>query len=285
MSMRTESFLTAVMALLLWSPTVCASAFVRGAYYKLGDADPGASAGNVGNDPTIDSFAELLNLSRRGQPTYSADVSSLSIDSKLSMRFTNDPAGAGGGSPLPAAAYSRSTSLDMSQQGFGLETWVKIEPNSDASGYGLIAYNGNPASDGFGFFRHGGTYVLRIGSFEKPLGAAPAGQWHHLAFLHEFTSNRYYYDGKLIEQSTTDPTPLTASTGFALGADVTGAEHDLFNGWIDEVRYFTYNPLAAGAFNPESFLIAPEPGSAAMLALAVFGCLGRRGRAKGRRDG
>jgi hypothetical protein len=29
----------------------------------------------------------------------------------------------------------------------------------------------------------------------------------------------------------------------------------LFNGWMDEVRYQSFNPLAAGAFEPTAFLI------------------------------
>ncbi len=34
----------------------------------------------------------------------------------------------------------------------------------------------------------------------------------------------------------------------------------LFNGWIDEVRYQSFNPLSAGAFNPTAFLIRDPAG-------------------------
>ena len=51
-----------------------------------------------------------------------------------------------------------------------------------------------------------------------------------------------------------------------------------FNGWIDEVRYQTFNPIAAGAFEPTAFLITPEPGAAALLGLASLAFLRRRGR-------
>ena len=267
-------FILPILGLLVAAPA-SGSAFVRGAYYRLGDADPGAQSGNVGNDPTLDSFADLLHLGRRGLPAYSGDVSAFAADSRISMLFTNDPLVVGGG-PMLADAYSRSSALDMSQQGFGMEGWVKLAPNSDSAGYGLIAYNGDPASNGFGFFRHGSAYVLRIGGFEKPLGPAPAGEWHHLAFVRELANNRYYYDGKLIGQSDTDPVPAVAAGTFQLGANLIGGQTDLFNGWIDEVRYFTYNPLAAGAFNPESFLVTPEPGMLVPPALAGLVLLRRR---------
>src|SRR5690349_8270524 len=42
-------------------------------YYKLGDADPGAIAGNIGNSTTTDSVAGK-NMTREGSPTYSSDV-------------------------------------------------------------------------------------------------------------------------------------------------------------------------------------------------------------------
>ena len=46
-----------VSSIILVAEDCLASAFVRGAYYRLGEDDPGAMAGSVGNDPTQDSFA------------------------------------------------------------------------------------------------------------------------------------------------------------------------------------------------------------------------------------
>src|SRR4029078_11729629 len=60
---------------LLTAASSCpASAFVRGAWYRLGAAHPRATAGAVGNDPTVDSFADSLNLARTGSPHYAADT-------------------------------------------------------------------------------------------------------------------------------------------------------------------------------------------------------------------
>ena len=56
-----------------------------------------------------------------------------------------------------------------------------------------------------------------------------------------------------------------------------------FDGWIDEVRYQAFNPLAAGTFHPAaSFLIGPpvpEPGAASLLACVAMVVLRRRRRA------
>src|SRR5947207_5498788 len=44
------------------------------AWYRLGDDDPGAVAGNIGNDPTLDHTTNHFDLSRAGPPRYSSDV-------------------------------------------------------------------------------------------------------------------------------------------------------------------------------------------------------------------
>ena len=46
-----------------------ANAVVRGAYYRLGDDDPGAAPSLLGNNPTKDSFSDALDLTRFGRRT------------------------------------------------------------------------------------------------------------------------------------------------------------------------------------------------------------------------
>jgi hypothetical protein len=277
----------------LLTPSCLASAFVKGAYYRLGDADPGAAAGAVGNDPTVDSFSDGLDLARSGSPHYAADVPALGpTDNKLSMAFAN----IGLGGPAFPGEYGRSKPLPMIEQGMALEAWAKSGPtNLDASGTvrsEMVAYNGDPAANGFGFFNYGGNYVLQLGSnlraavpgpTEQILGPADVGVWHHLAYVFSFGTSSFYYDGKLVATSTTDPAPLTATDGFWVGgrtpSGVAGAAEEFgFNGWIDEVRYQTFNPIAAGAFDPTAFLITPEPGALALLAIAASAALRRRAR-------
>jgi Concanavalin A-like lectin/glucanases superfamily/PEP-CTERM motif len=261
-----------VLWLLLLSSDALANAFIRGAYYRLGDDDPGALAGAIGNDPTRDSFGDMLDLTRFGSPHYTAYVPPQGpFGDKLAMAFANE----GLGGPAFPAVYSQSTSLSMIEQGYTLETWVSAGPTDlDQIRNNLIAYNGDPANNGFGLFLHGENYVARVGTFERVLGPATVGEWHHLAYVQSLGTVDYYYDGKLVAESTTEPLPTAASGGFWLGGlgDPLGNGTFLFNGWIDEVRYQSFNPLTAGAFDPTAFLITPVP-EPATIALATVGFL------------
>ncbi|HEV8608340.1 MAG TPA: LamG-like jellyroll fold domain-containing protein [Tepidisphaeraceae bacterium] len=263
----------ASLILLLITESASASAFVRGAWYRLGDDDPGASVADIGIDPTRDSFSEHRDLSRFFSPHYAADVPPLGPQpNKFSMAFANQSLGGPG---IPGF-YGRFSALGMFEQGYALETWVKsaslfVGPGSTDNQ--LIAYNGDPPNNsGFGFFREGANYVARVGIFERLLGPAGELEWHHLAYIQSLGASSYYYDGKLIAQNTTDPIPNPATGGFWIGGRNTGsADVELFNGWIDEVRYQSFNPLAAGAFDPTNFLITvPEPTTTALLILAII---------------
>ena len=242
-----------------------AAAFIRGAYYRLGDADPGATPGTIGNDPTQDSFGDDLDLDRFDSPRYSADVPPRGpFGNKLSMAFANDSLGG----PAIPGFYGREDSLSMVEQGYALEAWVKNVPpglldSPDGEVSSLLAYNGQPDSNGFGLFLSGDEYVARVGSFERSLGPATAFEWHHLAYVQSLGTASYYYDGKLVHETTSDPLPTPAAGGFWLGGLGTGASDEganLFNGWIDEVRYQSFNPLSAGVFNPTAFLIRDPAG-------------------------
>jgi hypothetical protein len=258
-----------------------ASAFVRGAYYQLGDADPGAVAGAVGNPLTLDSFADGLHLGRDGSPRYTADVPPLGpAGDKLAMVFANK----GLGGPAFPGAYSRTTALPMIEQGLALETWVRAGPtNLDAPAIPsirneMLAYNGDPAANGFGLFLRDDRYVARVGAFERSLGPADVGTWHHLAYVFALGTSSYYYDGRLVAESTKDPAPVSPTGGFSLGGQPgAGDAIDFaFNGWLDEVRYQTFNPIAAGAFNPTAFLIVPEPAAGLLVGAAASYLLLRR---------
>jgi Concanavalin A-like lectin/glucanases superfamily len=240
------------------------AAFIRGAYYRLGDADPGATPGTIGNNPTQDSFGDDLDLDRFDSPRYSSDVPPRGPwESKISMAFANDSLGG----PAVPGFYGRQDSLPMVEQGYALEAWVKNVPpgllnSPDGEVSSVVVYNGQPDRNGFGLFLSGDEYVARVGSFERSLGPATAFEWHHLAYVQSLGTAAYYYDGKLVHETTSDPLPSEAQGGFWLGGMAAGDNDEgafLFNGWIDEVRYQSFNPLAAGSFNPFSFLIRDVP--------------------------
>src|SRR3954452_22653098 len=72
------------------APTCLASALVGGAYYQLGDADPGAVAGQPGNGITQDSLSGDQDLTRLDTPKYSSEVPARGpAGDKLSMQFAN----------------------------------------------------------------------------------------------------------------------------------------------------------------------------------------------------
>src|SRR6476660_8082479 len=97
-----------LLSILAFAREASASAFVNGAYYRLGDDDPGAVAGNIGSDPTLDSFNNKLDLARYGSPTYSSDVPLQGpFGDKLSMAFDNE----GLGGPAFPGVYGRAISL------------------------------------------------------------------------------------------------------------------------------------------------------------------------------
>jgi len=192
------------------------------------------------------------------------------------MAFAN----IGLGGPAFPGSYGRATALPTVEQGLALEAWVKAGPtNLDVPATPrneLLAYNGDPATGGFGLFLHNGNYVARLGpAFERTLGPADVGAWHHLAYVFSLGSSSYYFDGKRVSESTTDPAPTVASAdGFWLGArpdaaSSAGATLYAFNGWLDEVRFQSFNPIAAGAFDPAQFLVVPEPTTPTVLALGT----------------
>src|SRR4051794_4013398 len=165
----------ALFVLTLTAVDARANAFVRGAFYRLGEDDPGASAGATGLDPTRDSFIDGLHLTRYGTPHYSTNVPSRYAASKLSMAIANQ----GLGGPAFNGFYGRITSIPA-DQGYALEAWANIpNPSIDggvaaaaAVGGRLVAYNGTPSVNGFGFYETGGSYVARIGDTDHTLGPA-----------------------------------------------------------------------------------------------------------------
>jgi hypothetical protein len=272
------------------APACLASAFVGGAYYQLGDADPGAVAGQPGNSITQDSFSGDLDLSRIDTPKYSADVPARGpAGDKLSMQFAN----IGLGGPAFPGSYGRVPPLDASQGGIVLEAWAKMGPSNldlRALEPDLHIVAANP---GLGLYANGSDYVIRIGGVELKLGPAEVGAWHHLGYVRTLNVHSYYYDGNLVGSLVQDPPAAPSFGGFwvggmsgapmanGAGAALEGPTVLGFNGWIDEVRYQTFNPIAAGVFDPTAFLISPVPeptAVAAFMALAAGGILRRRCR-------
>ena len=269
-----RSALAALVLVLVIGSVASASAVLFGDYYRLGDNDPGAMVGGIGNEATVDSGAWRLDLKRTNWPQYSGDVSPFAVGSKLSMSFINLPGTKSiYGSP---SYYGRTGPSVALQQAYGLEAWVKtstLEPVE--GGYAVIVGAGN-----FGLYQHKGDYVARVGTFEKVIGAASTKQWTHVAYVRMYDQEEYFLNGVSVGQGKSGTPLATESKAFMVGGGVFGETPDmLFNGLVDETRMFTYNPLSMGAFGPGDFLISvPEPMGMGMMGVCALLMVRRRSR-------
>ncbi|HAY75806.1 MAG TPA: hypothetical protein DCY32_09035, partial [Opitutae bacterium] len=80
--------------------------------------------------------------------------------------------------------------------------------------------------------------ILRKYGVYYDTGSIPfnANQWHLLAFTHDGEKMSSYLDGKLISE-TVQPNPVYVEDGF-LGIGGTADGGSLFNGWIDDLRFY-----------------------------------------------
>jgi hypothetical protein len=198
--------------------------------YHLGEADPGAVAGGVGRDPTVDSNG-WLPLPRFGAPTYSGE--SCNPNFPLAMRF--DGSGERYRTPvLPSTAVTN----------WGVEAWVKADTDV---GFSWILYNGLPGVNGWGFAIATGTWTIYTGESARNGGNVVPGRWTHLALASSGGIIYNYTNGVRLSSGGTVYVPAAPgpSSGFAIGASPTGSAG--FAGEVDQVRVFEFAP---GAFDP-----------------------------------
>lgn len=238
------------------------------AYYRLGEADPGAAPSAVGQDPTQDSAGDF-DLTRNGMPTYTGDVSPVAaanVGSTLAMDFAG---------PTPVPENDRynlipSAALPTPADNWGIEAWVQADTNGAA--VSAMAYNGNSGNSGMGLYQFQGNFIGLVGG-KAFVGGTPitTGQWVHLAMVTSDGATTFYVDGVA---NGTGPVPNPATDQFNVGGRADNQE--LFDGRIDEVRVFTFQP---GQFSPADLLVnVPEPGAAGVLGVAAAGLLARRRR-------
>lgn len=219
--------LTVVLAIALIAP--CGATVTTIVHYRLGDDDPGAAAGALGANPTIDAMG-VLNLSRSGSPTY------VTSPFGLGMHFAGNSSSQDG--------YSAVANPTTVTDNFGIEAWVRLDSTSNA----VIAYNGSTSTSGWGLLVANGYLAGLFGGNIEWGGSAaiPVGSWTYVALVRSGGVATLYLNG--VPGSTTAtapnvPTAVAAAAGFVIGSDITHAEY--VQGAIDEVRVFTFAP---GAF-------------------------------------
>jgi hypothetical protein len=226
-----------------------ASSVVPLAYYRLGENDPGAVAGQTANTNTVD-LINGVNLSQLGTPpTYDSHTgvagSTLCIDVD-GGGFTN-------GAPIPIPAGN-----------WGIEAWVladsisnTIASNTNApDGYAEIAYNGNSGPGGMGLYSAPGGQFVGLCGGVAVVGGAPItpGKWTHLAMVTTGGTTTFYVNGV---ENATGPAPAPPIDYFGIGINSSKpGGWEQFQGRVDEVRVFGVVP---GKFSVSDLLLTEVP--------------------------
>jgi hypothetical protein len=257
----------------VWSESVRAEVNAL-AYYRMGEADPGAVAGQAGNFITNDSVGSSpLTLSPSGSSVYSSDVAASAFaytGSTLCLSLVGN------------SFYSGSNVITSLTDNIGIEGWFRpsVLPAGGFGGGGqALAYLGDTGQNGFGLFIFGTElYGLYGGVRFLPTGrSASINSWTYFALVRDGGFTTLYVDGTTpIPSDGTAPAP--ALSGLKIGSN--GSE-EFFGGYADEVRVFSFAP---GQFSTSDLLIAvPEPSACitvlAGLACGVYSLFRRRKRA------
>lgn len=200
------------------------------AQWRLGEADPGAQGGQIGNATTTPSVG-ALPLDRFGAPFYTSAVPP--ITSTLALQFD-------GADDRYSAAGTPSDATDN----FGIEAWVRSNGRTDVNA--ALAYNGNTGSSGWGLFRFGSQYGFLFGGVTITPGGPVSTQWTHIAAVRASGVTTFYYNG--VATATFAGAPNVPSSGASASMMVGGnplLATEGFDGSVDEVRIFTFAP---GAF-------------------------------------
>jgi len=237
-------------ALLSAAARPAAATITVAAYWRLGDVDPGAVAGALGNPVTVD-LVGGFNLDRFGSPSYEGGgISPLAVHFRsCSFPCSSDSYGLGPASPLAGTIDN-----------FGIEAWVKPD---DLGGAGAIAYNGpygdNLSPGGWGIAQcGGGTYCGIFGDHDlvsRPVVISDpvlTSAWTHVAFVRSAGIPTLYVNGKSYVSSYLSP-PHPANFGMAI-APLNRSFGGNFDGVIDEVRVFSFQ---SGEFQVSDLLLQP----------------------------
>ena len=122
---------------------------------------------------------------------------------------------------------------------FGFQLWVKARDRSDR----MVAYNGNPAKNGWGFIQRNGHWEGLLGgvTFIKGTEVVP-GKWVNLALVVTGEEVRLYVNGRpyaSFHGRPNAPSPAAGGDGFWIGS-----QRKIQTAYcsIDNVRIFTFIP-------------------------------------------
>ncbi|HET9050024.1 MAG TPA: LamG domain-containing protein [Chiayiivirga sp.] len=221
-------------------------------HWRLGEADAGAVNAGAGAASTVDGVGGF-NLSRTGSPTYTA-LTPAGIGSSLAMALDGS-----------GAQYQNTSGVASGlTDNFGVEAWVKS--NGNVTGNAAIVYNGNSSVSGWGLYRAGGTWAMLYGGVVLGGTEPVTTEWTHLALVRDGGVSTVYVNGVATYSTTSG---LNAPTGgVGIGGNSLTAGTELFDGAIDEVRFFSFAP---GAFSVDDLNLAPPPPPAMVPSMSWLG--------------
>jgi hypothetical protein len=226
------------------------------AYYRLGENDPGAVAGQPANAVTVGSSAAGVNLYQLGVPSV-YDTNTGVTGSTLCIAVN------GGG-------YTNGAPIAVPSTDWGIEAWVKATSGSNplsSDGYASIAFNGNSYDSGMGLYATPDGNFVGLCSAVAIVGAAPIvpGAWTHLALVTMGGTTTFYVNG-VVNGTGPAPNPVGLSS-YGAGNPTTSfvsiglnpsnpGGWEQFQGSIDEVRVFAFE---GGAFTTNDLLLTSAP--------------------------
>lgn len=210
---------------------------VTAAYYRLGETDPGATAGQPAGETTRDAEGNWHLTMVGNPPTYASETGV--AGSTLSLAVDN------GGYHLP-------TPILTATDNWGIEAWVQTDVTEENR---CIVYNGNSSNSGMGIYQLGGRFAGLAGGVAVVGGANIApGTWTHLAIVVTGGTMTFYVNGAATGTAGRPNAATTPDSAFHLGMKADGAEP--FIGRIDEARVFTVVP---GHFTAGDLLLSRVP--------------------------
>ncbi len=196
------------------------------------------SVGPVGS-PVTGVGASAVNLDVFGDPQYIADDAPSPVSGSTSVSLD------GSGDYLQSVAGDvPTTAIDN----IGMEAWVKANSYPAFSFAANLGFGGGHAG-GFGIlaqdFGSGMKYHILYNGVGIPASSttlAVTGEWIHLAAVIDGGTARLFVNGVEEDTGSGLPAPINADDHMTIGGNPWDVPNGVWNGLIDYVRIFTFNP-------------------------------------------
>ena len=207
-------------------------------FWRLGENDPGAAAGNFAGATTLDASGGGNTLSLVGSPAPIYTITTPK-NSTLAMSFTGSSNWSGPAVLTPA-------------NNFAIEIWAY--PTS-SGGNRAVIYNGNTGTAGYGIYQLGSNWgVLYGGVVAASVTPVILNQYTDLALVRDAGVTTLYVNGTAFPLALAAPNAVSGN--MLIGANQAGTER--FVGLLDEGRLSTFN----SPFDPTTlFINQPASGS------------------------